>query len=238
MLTTYLLYMIPILLIGAIMTYVVNLQHKKATKNINMDALRQDKEQVAQEFIDRQVPYLKQWMKTSPIDACTSAMLPSDMGDFVKTVIKDRIKQSLTYDNTNTVETPAFFILSGENLHFINTDKDNDLSEHIVFEAQKLQHAEIKFAGAKKELGLNVAVLSGNDYPKVYDIIIPSEKGKSTLQAIDRIVNSSFTDTDITQLFKGGEKNALDMAKAKITSEYFFEKLGEFYPHLKVEVTH
>lgn len=233
---TTLLYIIPVFLIVGIMTYVVNQQHKKANKNIDMDALRKEKEQVSQEFLDKQVSYLKDWMKGSSIDAFTSATLPSNMGDFVKTAIKDTIKQSLTYDNTNTVETPAFFILSGKNLHFINTDKHSDLSEHIVFDAEKLQTAEIKFAGAKKEMGLNLSALSGQDHPKVYDIVIESDKGKSILQAIDRIVNTSFTDTDISQMFKGGY--AVDMAKAKITSEHFFEKLGEFYPNLKVEVTH
>ncbi|WP_338790035.1 hypothetical protein [Bernardetia sp. MNP-M8] len=231
-----LLYMIPVLLIGGVIAYVFSQQQKKATKNIDMDALRNDKKQVSQEFLDRQVPYLKEWMKGNPIDACTSATLPSNMGDFVKTAIKDTIRQSLTYNNTNTVETPAFFILSGKELHFINTDKHSDLSEHIVFDVEKLQTAEIKFAGAKKEMGLNMSALSGQDHPKVYDIVIESDKGKSILQAIDRIVNSSFTDTDISQMFKGGY--AVDMAKAKITSEYFFEKLGEFYPNLKVEVTH
>ncbi|WP_338814598.1 hypothetical protein V9L05_04905 [Bernardetia sp. Wsw4-3y2] len=231
-----LLYMIPVLLIGGVIAYVFSQQQKKATKNIDMDALRNDKKQVSQEFLDRQVPYLKEWMKGNPIDACTSATLPSNMGDFVKTAIKDTIRQSLTYNNTNTVETPAFFILSGKELHFINTDKHSDLSEHIVFDVEKLQTAEIKFAGAKREMGLNMSALSGQDHPKVYDIVIESDKGKSILQAIDRIVNSSFTDTDISQMFKGGY--AVDMAKAKITSEYFFEKLGEFYPNLKVEVTH
>lgn len=230
MLTTYFLYIILILLIGGVIAYIF--KQKKATKN--MDILRKDKEQVSQEFLDKQIPYLKEWMKGNPIDACTSATLPSNIGDFVKTAFKDTLRQSLTY--SNTVETPAFFILSGRELHFINTDTYRDLSEHIVFNAAKLQTAEIKFSGAKKETRLNRVVLSRRDYPKVYDVVIKSEKGKSTLQAIDRIVNSSFTETDINQMFKGGY--AIDMAKAKITSEYFFEKLGEFYPNLRVEVIH
>ncbi|WP_375562557.1 hypothetical protein ACE193_08435 [Bernardetia sp. OM2101] len=228
-----LLYIVPVLLVGGIIAYAFN-QQKKVNQNI--DALRNNKKQVSQDFLDRQVPYLKEWMKEYPIDAYTSATLPSNMGEFVKTAIKDTARQSLTYNTTNTIEAPAFFILSGKELHFINTDIHNDLSEHILFGSEKLQTAEIKFTGAKKEMRLNILAISGRDCPKVYDIIIKSEKGKSILQAIDRIVNSRFTDTDISQIFKG--EHAVDIAKTKITAEYFFEKLGEFYPHLKVEVTH
>ncbi len=235
MLTT-LLYIIPFFLVVGVAAYLFNQQQKKATANIDMDALRQDKAQVSNDLLDKQLPYLKKWMKESPVDAYTSATLPTDMGDFIKTAVKDTIKKSLTYSHRNTVETPSFFILSGTELHYISTDQQKYLSEHIVFDAQKLSNAEIKFAGAKKEMGLNVAAISGSDHPKVYTIALDSMRGKTTLQAIDRVVNASFVNVNMIESMKGGY--AIDMAKAKITSEYFFEKLGNLYPNLKVGVIH
>lgn len=227
MLTAF-LYMILILLSGGGIAYWFGRQQRKANQRIVMEILRKNKKQVSEEILDKQVPYLKEWMRKSPIDAYTSATLPSNERDFVKTSIKDN-------DNINTVEPPAFFILSRKDLHFINTDEYHDLSEHIVFNEERLQTAEIKFAGVKKEMCWNMSVISKKDSPKIYDIIIKSEKGKSTLQAIDRIIYTNFPTTDITQMFR---ENYVDRAKAKVTSELFFETLGNLYPHLKKEITH
>lgn len=126
----------------------------------------------------------------------------------------------------------AYFVLSGNEVHFFDTDISGNVKEHLLLDAFSLIDAVIEDGGAKKEMGLDFSKLGGDQIPKVYNIKLSQREGNRTLQAVDRlIINNS---GEISGMLNG--KMATDVAKGKIVGEDFFKKLGEKYPNLKVAV--
>lgn len=233
--TTYLLFLVPMLLIGVGVMIFMQRMQKKAESKIDINALRANKEQISKELLQKEAPFLKEWMKDKQIDAYTSAVLPSTLGDVMKVALKNTLRKTLTYSNINEVETPAYFVISGNDLHFFNTDGSKNIEEHIIFDAFRLKESEIKFIGAKKEMGIDYSRFAGKYQPQVYNLTLGYKDGVTIIQAIDRLLIKS-VELSPTKMLNGDYME--DVIKGRLVGEFFFETLGNKFPNLQVNLKH
>jgi len=221
--------------IGLLFTIFILHQQKKATSTIDLDAWRADSEAIQTELLAKQAPWLTEWMKNAPIDAYTSATLPSNLGDLMKAFVKTSVRKVFTYATTGPTETPAYFVLSNHELHFFNTNQNGDLAEHLVFDKAQLEAASIKNGGSKKEMGIDISKFAGKEHiPQAYNIHISDSEYEYIIQALDRLT-IQFSEASLGKLFSADAEN---IVKGKLVGELFFKKLGEAFPNLRIQIQH
>jgi len=83
--------------------------------------------------------------------------VPQSTASKVQTLVGDGLKNvalSAVGVKLDRVETDAYLVLSGKDLHFFTTDTDGDLEEHMIFDNFRLEKARLQDGGVlKTELG-------------------------------------------------------------------------------------
>jgi len=180
-------------------------------------------------FLNAELAFLSKQMESKPIDAFNYANLDYSTKSSIKDGIKDSLKGMATLGTVkfHTVQTPKYLILSGTDLHLIDTDTDGEISNHLIFNSLRLQQSsisEIPLEGMIKAF----AKQKGDDV-KAFKISLATDG-----DAIELIMFSALLFT-----FANTGTNALSLDMQKMLQEIviandFLKKLGERYANLKV----
>lgn len=183
-------------------------------------------------LLHQDLRFINEQMDHQPIDALIYANPSYSNKDQTKDMLKDSLKGMATLGTVRftTVQTPKYLILSGKELHLLDTDTNGDISNHFVFDENRLQDATIQSLPLK---GMNksYANFSGVDLLS-YSINLPADEGNIILE----IHNTLLFTSSINQgnfLTNNTRKTMEDY----IIANQFLYKLGKLYPNLQVNVT-
>lgn len=226
-------YLIPVVLVvvGVIYMIFMNKKHNAAKSEIDIDVERTKYDQYKQELLTQDFSKLKQWMEDKPIDAFTSASVPQSTSNKIQEFVTDGIKNvalSAIGVKLRRVETDCFWVLSGNNLHFLSTDTDGELDEHIVFDTSRMENAKLEYGGVLKSQ-LGVYAKSSEEYlPKTHIITFDIDGNPLSLEIHDRL-NYVVPPTGMLNMKKQLETRA----KYQVVGEKFVSILQNKYPNLK-----
>lgn len=201
-------------------------------KNIDYSKELQHVESNIKSFVNGDFSEIKTWMKDKPINAFTSASVPVTDTDNAKNMATDALK-SVAWSAVgvkaryNRVDTLSYLVLSGEDLHYLDSDVDGNLMAHLVFNPSDLVNAKIKNAGGK-----SVSIMMKDKSTEVYTLSLPSKDGAIEVNAHDGLDFQH--KVGVGDMFGG--KMVENTTKGKAVSEDFFKKLAEKYPNLKVNL--
>lgn len=226
------LFLIPVVLIIAGVCFMIymNKKHKSTKAEINLDAERANYATYKQEVLTHDFPQLKQWMQGKPIDAFTSASVPQSTSSKIQEMAGDGLKNvalSAIGVKLRRVETDSFWVLSGNDLHFLSTNTVGELDEHIVFDHFRLKSARLQNGGILKST-LGVYSKSAEEYlPKTSIITFDIDGSPLALEIHDRL-NYVPDPTDMLNM----KKQLLTRAKYQVVGERFVAVLQEKFPNL------
>src|SRR4029079_13911890 len=85
-------------------------------------------------------------MEGYPIDAFNYASVEYSSKSAIKDGLKDGLKGLATLGSVRftTVQTVKYLVLSGADLHLLDTDVDGVISNHIIFNADRLERSSIQ----------------------------------------------------------------------------------------------
>lgn len=224
-------FLIPVivLIIGLVMMFYMMNKNKKHFNSLDLDNERDSSDQYQKELLEKEYSYIKRWMKNAPIDAFTSASIIYSGLDKAKDVGKDLLKSAMTLGTIKfkTVETPSFVVLSDGKMHYFSTDVDGDLSEHLIFNSERLSNATVTLEATKanENATSKAKEIMGVKYLFTFDI----EGQKSTIVVHDTL---SFN-TDVTSMF--GNSYSKILTKNQVVGEQFYSKISSLYPNLKTK---
>ncbi len=214
----------------------VFVKNKQAKASVDLEAERQRYEEHKAELLDKHFPKLKAWMKDKPIDAFAVGNYPDSKANQVKNIALDGAKKLAASAvgiklRIDRVETDKFFVLSGEEVHFLATDVDGKLDTHLVFGKERLEAASLRSIGAKPVLGV-MTKSAKEDLPQVYRITFDIDGRELSLDIYDRFNAEQFTQEGMGFM---RPNHYLDIVKGQVVGEGFLAQLMERYPHLKEE---
>ncbi len=224
---------IPIVLIilGIVFMVYMNKQHKAVKSDIDINQERSKYDQYKQELLTRDFSKLKRWMKEEPIDAFTSGSVPQSTSNKIQEFVTDGIKNvalSAIGVKLRRVETDCYWVLSGNDLHFLTTDTDGDLEEHIIFDNFRIDKATLQYGGVLKSQ-LGVYSKASEEYlPKTHIITFDIDGSPLSLEIHDRL-NYVVNPSDMLNLKKQLESRA----KYQVVGEKLVSILQSKFSNLK-----
>lgn len=184
--------------------------------------------QYKERFLKSELPFLKKAMGDKPIDAFNYANTEHNFADALKDGVKDKLKGMATLGTVrfNTVTTPKYLVLSGEQLHLFDTDTEGEIDRHLIFEPSHLQNSRLTVYPLEGQIKAQAQARGKN--VKAYKLSLHTENGK----AIELILYSCLIFTDIPEM----PANPQETVQAIVIANDFLKQLGECYPNLKVEL--
>lgn len=198
---------------------------------LNMQQEASKAESYKQEFLNGDFAFLKKHIKETPIDAFTVASIDYGKGDMAKDVAKDTLKSLATLGTVkyNTVQTPKYLVLSGSDLHILDTNTDDDVDKHLIFDNFRLQNSTIEEIPAAKMAAMRI---SYGDYSlKNYKVSLQTDGKDIKLVIPNGIVQAMVSQASATSMLSN---NVEKQVKEFVLGNYFLNKLGEKAPNLKV----
>ena len=226
------LFFIPIVLVIAAIVFMVimNKRHQSAKAEINIDQERQYYSSYKNELLNQDFSFLKKWMNGKVIDAFSSASIPQSTASKVQNVIGDGLKNvalSGVGVKLRRVETDAFWVLSGKDLHFFTTDTVGELEEHLIFDNFRLEKARLQNGGLLKTQ-LGVYAKQAEEYlPKVHIITFDIDGNQLSLEIHDRL-RYVVDPTDMLNL----KKQLQTRVKYQVVGEQFLAELKAGFSNL------
>lgn len=210
----------------------MNRKIKLAKTKIDLDHERTKYELYKQELLAQDFSKLSQWMDGKAIDAFTSASVPQSTGSKVKEMVTDGVKYiafSAVGIKRQRIETASYLVLSGNDLHYLDTDIDGDLDEHLIFDNFRIEKAKLEFTGVLKEtIGL-YSKSSEKDLPKVHCITFMIDDKPLSLNMHDRLNY----EPDTSHYFNL-KKQVTTRAKYQVVGERFVQILQDKFPNLTI----
>ena len=194
---------------------------KGYTKEDLDNRIKNTSEQEIREFYTSEMgEYIKHLNGKKPIAASCLFHAP-DTKEHMKNGVKDYLRGLLTLGmvkfRTVYVATPLF--LAEDGLHVIELDKDDEVTNHYLFDNDRLANAKIfpkDDQAASKQLGENAAF---------FTLSIPSETGTRELE----LCTEFYPTQEIYSLYPFNKK-----LMAAATGRHFLKKLGEHFSNLQV----
>lgn len=226
------LFLIPVVLVigGIVFMVVMNKRHKSAKSEIDIDQERAHYPAYKNELLNGDFSFLQKWMKGQPINAFTAASIPQSTAGKVKELVGDGLKNlalSGVGVKLQRVETDAFWVLSGNDLHFFTTDVEGELEEHLIFDNFRIEKARLQYAGLlKTQLGL-YAKQAEAYLPQVHVITFDIDGQQLALEIHDRlgyVVNPA----DMLNI----KKQVQSRARYLVVGEQFLVELQSRFPNL------
>jgi hypothetical protein len=186
------IFLIPVVLVIACVVFMVimNKRHQAAKTEINIDQERGHYSLYKNELLNQEFSFLHDWMNGKAIDAFSSASIPQSTASKVQTFIGDGLKRvalSGVGVKFHRVETDAYWVLSGKDLHFFTTDTEGELEEHLIFDNSRIEKAQLQNGGVlKTQLGL-YAKQAEEYLPKVHIITFDIDGTQLSLEIHDRL---------------------------------------------------
>ncbi|SEW29457.1 hypothetical protein SAMN05428988_4074 [Chitinophaga sp. YR573] len=226
------LFFIPVVLViaGIVFMVIMNNRHKSAKTEINIEQERGNYSSYKNELLNQDFSFLKDWMNGKVIDAFSSASIPQSTANKVQKLIGDGLKNVALSGfgvKLHRIETDAFWVLSGKDLHFFTTDTIGELEEHLIFDNFRIEKAQLKDGGLlKAQLGL-YAKQAEEYLPKVHLITFDIDGQQLSLEIHDRlryVVNPM----DMLNL----KKQLQIRAKYQVVGEQFLKELRSRFSNL------
>lgn len=224
---------IPVIFIGLYAAYYMYTKRKYAelagtVANTDFKAEFEKAAQYRDEFLEDELPYVKKAMGDAPIDAYTYGNADYGFGDALKDGLKNKLKEVATLGTVrfNTVVTPKYLVLSGDELHLLDTDTDGEIDRHIVFTPDQLQNARLNTYPMQGQIKAQAEARTKN--VKAYMLSLPGDKGKQ----IGFIIYSCLIFTEIPEIPNDPKRTI----KTIIIGNDFLKQLGDKYPRLKVSL--
>jgi hypothetical protein len=227
------LFLVPVVLViaGVFFMVYMNKKHKAAKTGIDLDVERTKYDTYRQELLNQDFSQLKQWMKGKPVDAFTSASVPQSVASKVQEIAIDGMRNvalSAIGVKLRRVETPSFFVLSGNDLHFFSTNSVGEQDEHIVFDNFHLEGARLQYGGILKSQ-LGIYSKSSEEYlPHTHIITFNMDGSPISLEIHDRL-HYVPDPTDILNL----QKQLMTRARYQVVGERFVTVLQNKFSNLK-----
>jgi hypothetical protein len=224
---------IPIVLItiGIVFSIIMNKKSKAHGAEINMDDERRQYNDYKTELLEEKFSFLKEWMKGAPIDAFTSASIPTTTSQKAKDFLLDTAKNlalSVVSIKYNSVETDCYLVLSGSELHFFGTDIEGDLEEYYIFDTFRLEKGFMEFKGSKTPDLLTKQTNSKAYLPNIYLLSFNMNDKIFSLEIHDRLK----TNTSIQEMLTG--KYFKEMVKHQVVGEVLIKELMKRFDNLKI----
>jgi hypothetical protein len=227
------LFLVPAVLVvaGVFFMIYMNKKHKTAKTEIDLDFERTKYDNYKHELLTHDFSQLKQWMKGKPVDAFTSASVPQSTSNKVQEIVSDGLKNvalSAIGVKLRRIETPCFWVLSGNDLHFFSTNTVGEADEHLVFDNFQIEQARLQNGGILKSQ-LGVYSKSSEEYlPQTYIITFNIDGSPLSLEIHDRL-NYVPDPADILNL----KKQLMTRARYRVVGERFVIILQQKFPNLK-----
>lgn len=218
-----------VLSIGFVMMFYVLNKNKKHINNQDLEKERAHTDKYQTELLGGEYSYINKWMKNAPIDAFTSSSITYTGLDRAKDVGKDLLKSAMTLGTVKfrTVETPSFVVLSEGKMHYLSTDVEGDLKEHLIFNSERLNQATVTLDATKgnENAASKAKEILATKYFFTFDI----DGQKSTIEVHDRLAFNN----DVTSIF--GSSYSKNLTRNQIVGEQFYAKISALYPNLKAK---
>lgn len=204
-------------------------KQKEMFQNTDFNAEMRNVLTYKNKFLDSELSFLLKQMEGKPIDAFNYANMNYSTKDSIKDGIKDSLKGMATLGTVkfHTVQTPKYLILSGADLHLLDTDTDGEISNHLVFDAARLQASlisEVPLEGVIKAFAKQKG-----DNVKAYRISLATDGSPIELIMFSALL-FTYANTNASAFSFNIQKNIEEI----IIANDFLKKLGERYPNLKV----
>ncbi|MBL1409508.1 hypothetical protein [Sphingobacterium faecale] len=222
-----------VLIYGGIMyfTYAKKRKLKEAMQNIDSKSELQKAETYRDNFLSSEYSYLKKQMNGLSIDAFNFANLDYSNKSAIKDGLKDSLRSAATLGTVRyqTVQTPKYLLLSGDDLHLLDTDTEGDISNHLIFNSERLTQATLEEIPQKGTM--QAFAKQKGDNVKAYRISLPTDGSSIELVLFSALVFTYATTT--TSMFS---MNTQKLIQENVIANDFLLKLGEKYPNMKVAV--
>ncbi len=222
-----------VLVYGGIMyfTYAKKKKLKEALQNTDFKAELQKATTYRDNFLGDEYSYLQKQMGNLPIDAFNFANLDYSNKSAIKDGLKDSLRSAATLGTVRyqTVQTPKYLLLSGDDLHLLDTDTEGDISNHFVFDKERLAQATLEEIPQKGTM--QAFAKQKGDNVKAYRISLPTDGSPIELVLFSALVFTYATTT--ASMFS---MNTQKLIQENAIANDFLLKLGEKYPNLKVQV--
>lgn len=209
------------------------IKKKKSKEAFDKLDMKKESSQAAtylNDLINNQYPQVKKQMKDVPIEAMTVARLEYTAGSQAKDIAKNTLKGLATLGTVRfqTVQTTKYLVLSGSDLHLLDTDTEGSITNHLVYNRQRLLNASIEEMPATSN---RLSQTKYGDYLlKSYKLVLPGDDNKVNLLFYNGIVDVTNTAAVIAL-----SNNADKQVKQFVAGNDFLEKLGEKNPNIKVK---
>jgi len=227
------IFFIPVVLVvaGIVFVVIMNKRHNFAKAEISIDQERQNYSSYKNELLNQDFSFLKNWMDGKVIDAFSSASIPQSTANKVQNLIGDGLKNvalSAVGVKLRRIETDAFWVLSGKDLHFFTTDTAGELEEHIIFDNFRIEKARLQDGGLlKTQLGIYTKKVE--EYlPRVHLITFDIDGQQLSLEIHDRLRYVA-APGDILNL----KKQLQIRAKYQVVGEGFLAELKSRFSNLQ-----
>lgn len=226
------LFIIPVVLViaGIVFMVIMNKRHAAAKTEINIDQERRNYAAYKNELLNQDFSFLKNWMNGKAIDAFSSASIPESTANKVQKLVGDGLKNlalSGVGVKLKRIETDAFWVLSGKDLHFFTTDTIGELEEHLIFDNFRIEKAQLQDAGLlKAQFGL-YAKQAEEYLPKIHLITFDIDGQQLSLEIHDRL-RYVVDPADILNL----KKQLQIRVKYQVVGEQFLKELKSKFSNL------
>jgi len=230
---TMIFYVIGVMLLiyGAYFYFYINKKKKLANAfdNLDMNTEMARANGYVSELLNKDYRFITSQLKDTPVDAFISATTEYTSKDVAKDTAKDLLKSAATLGTVKfrTVQTPKFLVLSGDDLHLLDTDTDGNISNHLVFDKFRLQDSSIEEDPAQHTLQKQMQAGGIKDM-KRYKLNLAADGGAIPLVVYDFIIADP--NNSAMAAFTSG---ADSLVKNRVAAKYFLKKLGELSPNLK-----
>lgn len=180
-------------------------------------------------FLNSELAFIPKQMEGKSIDAFNYANINYTTKDSIKDGLKDSLKGMATLGTVkfHTVQTPKYLILSGADLHLLDTDTEGEISNHLVFDAARLQASSI--AEIPLEGMIKAFAKQKGDNVKAYRISLATDGSPIELIMFSALL-FTYANTGVSAFSLNVQKNLEEI----IIANDFLKKLGNQYPNLKV----
>ena len=228
------IFFIPVVLAVAGIVYMVimNKRHNFAKAEISIDQERQHYSSYKNELLNQDFSFLKDWMNGKVIDAFSSASIPQSTASKVQNLVGDGLKNvalSAVGVKLRRVETDAFWVLSGKDLHFLVADTAGELEQHLIFDNFRIKNARLQDGGVlKSQLGIYNTKKVEEYLPKVQLITFDIDGQPLSLEIHDRLRYVA-DPMDVWNL----KKQLQIRAKYQVVGEQFLAELKSRFSNLE-----
>ena len=204
-------------------------KQKEMFLNTDFNAEMRNASTYKNNFLNGELAFIPKQMEGKAIDAFNYANIDYSTKDSIKDGIKDGLKGMATLGAVkfHTVQTPKYLILSGADLHLLDTDTEGEISNHLVFDATRLQASTI--TELPLEGMIKAFAKQKGDNVKAYRIALATDGSPIELIMFSALL-FTYANAGASAFSLNVQKNLEEI----IIANDFLKKLGDRYSNLKV----